>query len=201
MFRIGQTARHAYQRVGMQNATHLLQKLVVSVGRFDKYLCHSRASGHTLQFLEPGSAFISSHRKISVEGESLAIESGGHQSQQYAARADQRHDAQPLALGYGHKIGTGIGNRRTSGVAHQPYRLSLTQRFEPSAYPGTFGVRVQLMELTLVNGERRIPTPQKPAGTPQILHYETSQILHDIQISAWQDIVERCSAQLHGNQV
>ena len=90
-----------------------------------------------------------------MKGEALAVQARSHQGQQQRGGADQRHNADALALGPGHQVGTRVGHRRATRLGEQPDVVSGAQWIEELLQdfgPGMFVKLPQLQDLQRLLG-------------------------------------------------
>ena len=126
---------------------------------------------------------------VSAEGESLAVETAGHQRHEDARRAHKRDYCQFFGLGYGYDVGAGVGHAGTTGLAHHSDGLTVAQSVEVVVDVPGVGVTVELEEGAVIDGELAVAGAKEAPGGAYVLDDEDAQSVDDVEITGREHIV------------
>ena len=197
----GDASCYAHACVGAQGGTECVEHLAVAVGSLDEELRLSLAPCTRFELLEALGTVSVLHGKITAEGETLSAKPRGHDGQDHAAGANERHHAYALLLGNGNDVGTRIGNGRTTGLADYTHAMPLGNGGKILGKARCVGMLAHLEEGAVVDGELPVHTAQETARGAYLLHNEVADATYHLRIVRGKHILVRCVAQGDGDEI
>lgn len=164
----GELGGDAQAGLGTAGGDYLLQKPVVAERGFYEELGLVLGIGPGFELAQGAGTLGGVDGEITVESETLPVESGSHQAEQDGRRPHKGDDAQPLLLGEGYDVGSRVGHGGATGFGEQAHGLPL---FGKGAEVGGqdfgvlfAGVLVEGIESEGVDVNGRVGFLQKAAG-------------------------------------
>lgn len=201
LLRGGDAGCNAEAGLGSQGAQESVEHLAVAVGGFYEELGLTFVPCPCLERLELLGSIGIIDGKIPIEGKALAIQSATHDSHNHAAGSHQRNYLEPLTLGNGYHIGTGIGNSWTAGFAYDAHRDSVAKGLQILTEEALVGMLSHLVKSAVVDGKNRVHLTQEAPGGPYILYDEVTDTLNDDTVAGGQNLVDRGVTQCDGNEI
>ena len=168
----GEVAGHADARGGLHPFGQECQQFVVAVGGFDEDLCLVVAVDTGFDGFELLEEFVLVDGGIAVEGEVLPVEARGHERQEDAGGAHERHDFDVFAVGHlGDKV-AGVGHTGQPGFAHEADVVAFGNGVEVVDDVGFGGVLVEFEEEGVVDRAFVAQGAEVAAGCADVLDDE-----------------------------
>ena len=186
----GQSGGHTEARLGRTGGKNVGKEPRVAVGRLDEQLRLALLTGTGFELFEAFGAQAAVDGQIAVEGKALPVEARGHHGQQQARRPDERHHAEPFALGNGHDVGTRVGHGRTTGFADDAHAFALAQWGEEGGETGGVGVLPHLVEGEAVDVDGALDGFEETAGGTDFFDNEVADAEDDLAVVGGQHLVD-----------
>ena len=104
-----------------------MQQFLVAVRRLDEDLRLLQPPRLFLQLAQRFFPFRIRDRKIAVKCETLSVQAGGHEREQYGGGADQRHDPDAVPVRVQHQFRAGVGDAGAARLGHHAQVVSGAQ--------------------------------------------------------------------------
>lgn len=186
--RVGDVAGHAEGSVGMERVGEQCEEFRVAVWSLDKNMRHVVSGAVGFQAFNGGHACLGVDWEIAVESETLAVEAGSHQGKENAGGADERHDLEAFALSDVDDGGARVGDSGTSGLAHNPYGLTFSQRFEIQREVFGICVLIEFKESQFIDDYILIAAFEKSSRGSDVFYNKKLNIIDDGDIEIRQYI-------------